>query len=121
MPAHMVVVGMARKDDLDVGNLETQLFDARSNQRYALLEARVHENVSRGRDEQERRHAARTHVVQVVGQREWLEGLGPGGIVLRGYGTRQGERAPHHDCATATCMHGITGLVNRVWPTACEL
>ena len=73
----MIPVGVADQKDFDVAELESELLDARPNERNAFFETAVDQHVpSRCRDKIARQALA-ANVVQVPGNGEWRERLRP--------------------------------------------
>ena len=73
----MVPVGVADEEDLDVGELEPEPFDARAELRNRLDEVAVDEDVALRRSDKVARQVLRTDVVQVPGDAEGREGFRP--------------------------------------------
>jgi hypothetical protein len=63
---HVVPMGMAAKNDLDVRHLEPELLDGLFEQRDCFLEVRIDQNVAFGRREQIRVQRAGAHVMEVA-------------------------------------------------------
>jgi hypothetical protein len=74
---------MADEEDLDVGEVEAELLDAFPDERRGSLEAGVDEDVALGRNDEVGGQVFAADVVEVVGDVEWGERLGPFRVVLR--------------------------------------
>ena len=78
----MVEVGVADKQDLDVADVETELFDTFADERRRGRQAGVYEDVPGWRDDQVGAEVLAADVVQVVGDAERSDGRGPPGVCL---------------------------------------
>src|SRR3954451_6700427 len=74
---------MTDEEDLDIGELETQLFDARSNERDVRFEIAVDENVPLRRGDEIVREPLAADIVQISGEAKRRKRLGPVSVSLR--------------------------------------
>jgi hypothetical protein len=88
---HVVEVGLAVEEDLDVGVLEAELLDAGADLRGGAGKVGVDENVALGRGDEVAGKVAAANIVEMVGDLEGWERGGPVGVLLRGQGCGNGE------------------------------
>src|SRR4051812_5854560 len=74
---------MTDQEDLDIGELESQFFDARSNERYVRFEIAVDENVPLRRGDEIVRQSFAANIVQIFGDAVRWKRLGPFSVSLR--------------------------------------
>jgi hypothetical protein len=74
---------MTDEEDLDVGELESQFFDAGSNQRYIRFEIAVDEDVPLRRGDEIVREPFAADVVEISGDAKRRKRLGPFSVSLR--------------------------------------
>ena len=75
----MVVVAVADEQDLDVAEVEAEGFNALLDEGRAGFEVAVDEDVALGRDDEIGGEVLAADVIEVAGDAEGREGLGPGG------------------------------------------
>ena len=76
----VVVVGVADEQDFDVAEIEAERFDALADLRRGRCEIAVDEDVALRRDDEVGGEIFAADVVEIAGDAERREGLGPGGI-----------------------------------------
>ena len=91
----MVVVGMVGQDDFDVGEFETEFFDAGADERDGAVETRVDEDVTLGRGDEVTGQTGRADVLEIVGNpvgREWCVPV----VLREEWQGEEGEQSNEH-------------------------